>query len=174
MSFVKDFRKGKEGEKRASDILSEIGEVKEAPSGKFYDWDLSVAPIDKKAYDKDFTVEVKYDEMENKTGNIAIEVRNSGSDSLSGITATKADLWCHVLVDSVWITSVNRLKEFIEKNEPVKRVKSAGDGNAEILLFKTEDILYIFNRIDGYSKNKKDFLRNEVYTLLQQEEQEHE
>jgi hypothetical protein len=69
----------------------------------------------------------------------------------------------------VWITSVKRLKEFISETEPLRRVKRAGDGNAEILLFKTDDILHIFNRIDGFDKNKKDFLRNEVYTLLNEE-----
>tara|TARA_Y100001938_G_scaffold150500_1_gene241727 strand:+ start:3561 stop:4082 length:522 start_codon:yes stop_codon:yes gene_type:complete len=169
MGFVKDYNKGRQGEQKVSEILSEIGSVSHAPNKKFYDWDLSVTPDDSDCYDKDFTVEVKFDEMEGSTGNIAIETRNSKSDSDSGVTATKADLWCHVLVDSVWITSVKRLKEFISETEPLRRVKRAGDGNAEILLFKTDDILHIFNRIDGFDKNKKDFLRNEVYTLLNEE-----
>jgi hypothetical protein len=171
MGFVKDYNKGKQGEQKVSEILSEIGSVSKAPNKKFYDWDLSVTPNDRACYDKDFTVEVKFDEMEDSTGNIAIETRNNKSDSDSGLTATKADLWCHVLVDSVWITSVRRLKDFILENKPVRIVKRAGDGNAEILLFKTDGILHIFNRIDGFDKNKKDFLRNEVYTLLSEEKE---
>ena len=110
-----------------------------------------------------FTVEVKYDEMQGKTGNIAIEIYNSKSGKPSGLTATKATLWCHVLKDSTWITSVEKLKEFCEDTPPFKSFNSVGDGNASILLYKTEDILKIFERIDECHKTQ---LQSKINSLL--------
>ena len=58
----------------------------------------------------------------------------------------------------MWITSVDKLKKFCEDTPPFKSFNSVGDGNASILLYKTEDILKIFERIDECSEtelNKK-------------------
>ena len=150
MGFVTDKIKGASAEDSVLQILSahwDVHKSSDLKKGRFYDWDLSASQPGT-GYEV-FTVEVKYDDMQSQTGNIAIEIYNPKSDKPSGLTATKADLWCHVLKDSAWITSVNALKQFCEERKPFKQFDSAGDGNARILLYKTDDILEIFERIDG-------------------------
>jgi len=155
MGFVSDKIKGENAEDSVAKILSPLWDVQKAyelETGAFSDWDLSVAQ--KETGYEVFTVEVKYDEMQAKTGNIAIEIYNSRSGKPSGLTATKATLWCHVLQDSAWITSVEKLKRFSEDTTPFKSFNSAGDGNASILLYRAEDILEIFKRIDKCTPQK--------------------
>ncbi len=164
MAFLSDKIKGENAEDSVAKILSCLWDVYKASDlekGRFYDWDLSVAQV-ATGYEV-FTVEVKYDEMQAKTGNIAIEFYNSKLDRPSGLSATKADLWCHVLKDSTWITSVDKLKKFCEETTPFKSFNYAGDENASILLYKTEDILEIFERID---KCSKDELTQKINALL--------
>ena len=149
MGFVSDKIKGENAEDSVAKILSahwDVHKAHEVETGAFSDWDLSVAQPE--TGHEVFTVEVKYDEMQAKTGNIAIEIYNPKSGKPSGLTATKANLWCQVLKDSAWITSVKALRKFCEETPPFKMFSSAGDGNAAILLYKTEDILKIFDRID--------------------------
>ena len=149
MGFVSDKIKGENAEESVAKILScewDVHKASDLNSGAFSDWDLSVAQSGTGC--EVFTVEVKYDEMQAKTGNIAIEIYNPKSAKTSGLTATKATLWCHVLQESIWITSVKKLKKFCEDTVPFKSFNSVGDGNASILLYKTEDILTIFERID--------------------------
>tara|TARA_X000001036_G_C20500339_1_gene733596 strand:- start:73 stop:570 length:498 start_codon:yes stop_codon:yes gene_type:complete len=164
MTFLSDKVKGENAEESVAKILSNYWDVHKASdleSGAFSDWDLSAAQIGT-GYEV-FTVEVKYDEMQAKTGNIAIEIYNPRSGKPSGLSATKANLWCHVLQDSTWITNVNKLKKFCEENTPFKSFNFVGDGNASILLYKTEDILQIFERIDKCSKEK---LRKTIDSML--------
>ena len=164
MTFLSDRIKGENAEDSVAKILSCLWDVHKASDlekGRFYDWDLSVAQVGT-GYEV-FTVEVKYDEMQAKTGNIAIEFYNSKLDRPSGLSATKADLWCHVLKDSTWITSVDKLKKFCEETTPFKSFNYAGDENASILLYKTEDVLEIFERID---KCSKDELLQKINALL--------
>ena len=103
--------------------------------------------------------------MQDKTGNIAIEIYNPRSGKPSGLTATKATLWCQVLKDSAWITSVKSLRKFCEETPPFKMFSSAGDGNAAILLYKTEDILQIFERIDQH-QHDGDELHKTIQDML--------
>ena len=155
MGFVSDKAKGENAEDSVAKILScnwDVHKSSDVEVGAFSDWDLSVSQLG--TSHEVFTVEVKYDEMQAKTGNIAIEIYNPRSGKPSGLTATKATLWCHVLQDSVWITSVEALRKFCEETPPFKLFSSAGDGNAAILLYKTEDILEIFERIDGCSEEE--------------------
>ncbi len=150
MSFVSDKLKGEKAEDSVAKILSHYWDIHKASDlikGRFYDWDLSA--VQPGTGCEVFTVEVKYDEMQSETGNIAIEIYNTKLGKPSGLSATKADLWCHVLKGSTWITSVDKLKKFCEEVSPFKSLNLAGDENASILLYKTEDILEIFERIDG-------------------------
>ena len=149
MSFVKSNKLGKEGEELVKKHLIRCGcEVEfNTDKEKRYDYDLS-GKLDKKK----FTVEVKYDAMAQKTSNLAIEFFNDKKGEASGLTATKADLWAHVILDcdnpTVWLTSVRRLKEFIETKKPWKIITGGGDNNASLYLYKDELILTIFKRID--------------------------
>lgn len=104
---------------------------------------------------KKFTVEVKLDWLSSKTNNLAIETHNSKTGKESGINRTKADLWAVVIKDNenwvVFITSTNQLREYVKKNEG-RKFQSAGDGNADLLLYSVSDILKIFKRIDNVCK----------------------
>lgn len=108
-------------------------------------WDLQIT-ID----DRLMKLEVKYDEYESKSGNIAVEIFNSKLNKPSGIYVTKSDFWIYVLKNkSIWIAQTKLLRKFILKTQPLKVVKNAGDGNADLLLYKNSTILDIFNRIDN-------------------------
>jgi hypothetical protein len=99
-----------------------------------------------------FTIEVKYDHMSNRTGNIAIEYRNSRKNTDSGILASQADLWVYYLnPDEVYIISLAKLKEFCHNTAPFKTLTKIGDGNADIYLYKKGDILKEFTNISGIS-----------------------
>jgi len=118
-----------------------------------------------------FTCEVKFDVMAQHTGNIAIEYHNTKKDAPSGLNATKANIWAHLIYDGenkvVYITSVAKLRDYCDKNTPKRIVKNAGDKNANLLLFGCDDILpSIFHRIENIkielvSKIVKDLLKYE-------------
>jgi hypothetical protein len=103
-----------------------------------------------------FTTEVKYDEMEATTGNVAIEVYNTTLNKPSGIRATQAFFWIFVLADkSIWITTVASLREYINTHQPLRKIENCGDGNATILLYDSSVILpNIFVRIDKLDPKK--------------------
>lgn len=70
-------------------------------------------------------VEVKYDSIATKTGNIAIEFNCRGKDS--GINTTWSDLYVFVLNDRVMICPTYKIKRMIEKYSlPYKEI---GDDN---------------------------------------------
>lgn len=127
---------------------------------------LQSQPVDPKGPDRSFwditttgrgiqfTTEVKYDEYEARSGNIAIETFNPRLGKPSGIGVTKAFFWAHVLVDGVvWITPVDRLRIFLEETAPKKIIGAGGDGNATLYLYENTVILpAIFTRIDEMTK----------------------
>ena len=148
MSIAKSNKLGKEGENLVVAVLKRCGFEAEINTDltKKHDYDL-VCKLDKKK----FTIEVKFDFLAQKTSNLAIEYYNDKSDKPSGLTSTKADLWAHVILDcdnpTVWITSVRRLKEFVENKTPWKIITGGGDNNASLYLYKDELILTIFKKI---------------------------
>lgn len=105
-----------------------------------------------------FTTEVKYDEYESKSGNIAIETYNPRLGKPSGLGITRAFFWAHVLVDKiVWLTTVDLLRKFVSDSKPKRIITAGGDGNATIYLYDSTLILpAIFVRIDNM--NKKELL----------------
>lgn len=109
-------------------------------------WDLEVL-----LYRTPFRVEVKFDVMASRTGNLAIEYYNTRLGSPSGIGATTADLWCVVLLQplAVYLTSVADLRAYCELHRPWRNVPCGGDGNAAMWLYPAHDILdAIFHRVD--------------------------
>ena len=164
MGFVSDKIKGENAEDSVAKILSchwDVHKASDLETGAFSDWDLSVAQLGTGC--EIFTVEVKYDEMQHLTGNIAIEFYNCKSNKPSGLSATKADLWCHVLKESTWMTSVKKLKDFCENKKPFRTITGGGDGNASIFLYNTKDIIKIFERVDNCSKEQ---LMKKIESLL--------
>ena len=89
-----------------------------------------------------FTIEVKNDLYAAKSGNIALEFWNSRKNKAAGIEATKADLWAHIIPGSgVWITSVKKLKDYVAGHPSFRTIFSGGDGNADMYLYKMDEIL---------------------------------
>lgn len=136
MSKPKEFAQGKKGENMVSDLFSKIGGKSVIPEkfSKYHDLELELA-------NKKFTGEVKYDNMGQRTGNIALEFWNSKQNAPSGITATKATLWFHIFKDEIWVANTIALKLYIQNNTPNKIIFSGGDNNANLYIYKADTIL---------------------------------
>jgi hypothetical protein len=156
----RDFKSGADGENMVVGLLLSCGIKSEKNTVKkdrsYYDIFL---------YSKNgtrFSAEVKNDLYAQKSNNIAIEFYNPIADKKSGISITKASLWVHIIGQEIWITSITRLKEFLNETEPLRTIDNAGDGNASIVLYKREEILpKIFVQIDNAdSKYIKEALRD--------------
>lgn len=143
MSFLNSKKIGDKAEIEVLNILRSIGLNCELNNNKElkYDYDIiSSNPI--------LTFEVKMDLYATKSGNICIEFFNSKKNIPSGIMITKADYWIHVLIENEimvpYIISVCELKKFISTTSPHKTITSGGDKNANLFLYKKEDILSKF------------------------------
>lgn len=151
--FVQSRYIGKHGEELIKKLLNfsgiECNQNEEYKSKDDYDL---ICKIGKSK----FTIESKYDRYSQKSGNLAIEFYNPKSKKPSGIASTKATIWGLIINDmdyqTIWLTKVDTLKEFIKNNKPAKTIQSVGDGNASIHLYKVENILPIFTRIDNLEK----------------------
>ena len=121
-----------------------------------------------------FKIEVKTDEMEEKTNNLAIEygridIKNGEVITVpSGIRITKSDLWHHIIYRCgkplIYSTSVKKLKNFMQRFEP-KAIKPIGDGGKSIcwLYTNTYIIPSIFKRIDKMNeKQLREYLNSEL------------
>lgn len=152
--FISDLKRGNDAQQLVVQLFDNCGLTNEpvnsrGPNRSF--WDVATS-----GKDLNFTTEVKFDEYEAKSGNIAIETFNPRLSKPSGIGITKAFFWAHVLSGGVvWITATERLRIFMQENEPLRIVGKGGDGNAELHLYPSSVILpAIFTRIDNMSKRK--------------------
>lgn len=146
-NIVKSFKIGNKGEDIVIDIYTKKGRKCEKSNGKI-NHDLIL--------DDTFYLEVKYDIMSKRTGNIAIEYHNSKKNTPSGISATKADFWVHIAFTKtgdrmVYIAPVSELKKWIADNKPKKVIIAGGDDNADLYIYG-QDIAFgdgsPFKRID--------------------------
>jgi hypothetical protein len=146
----RDLSLGHAGEKRVIELYDKFGFIshQNADGKLFSDWD-----IHSNYKNIEFTTEVKWDIYAVKSGNIAIEIYNPKSDKNSGLMATKANLWAHI-TDYVYLTSVEKLKKFVDTEEPLRTIKAGGDNNATLLLFSKDHILSIFTKLDNLNPNK--------------------
>lgn len=101
---------------------------------------------------KRVTCEVKLDFLASKTGNMAIEIKNTKTGKDSGLSITTATLWTVCIRDfenwAIFVVSVNSLKNYIKNHRGIRK-EGVGDGNSTILLYKCDDILKIFSRLDN-------------------------
>lgn len=119
---------------------------------KRYEYDVWADVVDNEGFDaerKIVTFEIKYDLYASKSGNWAIEYWNSKKNQPSGIMATKADWWVHVVNEEsepvLYLATVVELKAFLDKNKPFRTISSGGDNNADLYLYKQEDIQPVFS-----------------------------
>ena len=143
--FFNDLKRGKTAEQLLVQLLTDAGLPSRADKQARQQWDV-ISDFGK----DEITTEVKYDEYENRSGNVAIEVYNPRLGKPSGVTATEAFFWAHVLVDGVaWITPVSKLKKYVDKHAPERIIDRGGDNNACLWLYKSLDILPdAFHRAD--------------------------
>ena len=162
-TFLRDREVGKQAERKVAKFFADkaipttVIEWENKEDAKFYDLGSQLLPEMTQ-----FTTEVKHDVYENKSGNIAIEVANTRSGKDSGIFITGADLWCHVLLTGMYITHRQTLFAYIHTKTPTRIIPDAGDGNACIYLYPSEQILSdVFHRFDEMSQE-------ELYRLLRE------
>jgi hypothetical protein len=129
--FLSSMDEGNKGEQIVIAILNKNGHKCEKIDGRLY-YDLVMNDTD--------LIEVKYDIMSKKTGNIAIEYWNCKSNTPSGITATSAKYWVHIAFSkdgtmSVYMAEVDILKKWIQNTPPKKTIKAGGDDNADLYIY---------------------------------------
>lgn len=148
MSFKDSLKAGKKGEQIVCEFLTSknilfslntSNKLKELTG-----WDVKLT-----LNEEEITIEVKFDLMASKTGNMAIEFYNSKLCKPSGIAATRAKLWAVVLNGEAFICSVARLKAFLKDNKPLKNISSGGDNNASLYIYKLKNILPIFRLLNS-------------------------
>lgn len=87
-------------------------------------------------------VEVKWDKRAAESGRLYFEVENTRKRQPSGVMATSADLWCHVLGqgDQALLVPVPRLRAFLDQGG-FRSVHTGGaDSNSRGLLVPREGI----------------------------------
>ncbi len=96
-------------------------------------YDLHVIPAGGKP---GFSVEVKWDKRAQETGNLYFEIRNTRRDEPSGVAATTADYWCHVIGDGdrALLVGVRRLREILRTGGFRMVTTRAEDSNSQGLL----------------------------------------
>lgn len=112
-------------------------------------WDIKCT-----LFDLPFTIEVKFDAMEAKTGNIAVEYHNSALNKPSGIMATTSALWLIVLQKpmTAWVCNSDELRAHLTHGKCLRDIRCAGDGNASLKLYRRRELFEeLFCRIDELS-----------------------
>lgn len=100
-----------------------------------FKYDLQIGQIaEKKLADifQNKKLEVKYDKIASRTGNIAIEYESRGK--LSGILTTEADYYCYIIAgtkcdDIYMLIAVDKLKQVCRKYFIENKIKNIGDNN---------------------------------------------
>lgn len=144
MGILKDLDVGQNAEERIRNILKTMGFecTDNSEREKMSDYDIRVVS-------PEFTIEVKEDLYSAKSGNVAIEYWNSKSNKPSGITITKANIWCHIIAGEPFIIKTKTLKDFIDKVKPKRMLTGVGDGNADIMLYDCEVLKAVMVPLDN-------------------------
>lgn len=133
-SFKTSLKEGNLGQKYFTDILDSLSIKWESSNDIHYDI-IIINPIV-------ITVEIKNDLFSAKSGNIAIEFWNSKQNKPSGINATTATYWVHVLSQNeIWVIKTLDLKKICLTLKPLRTIKSGGNNNSNMYLYKKENIL---------------------------------
>lgn len=145
-NFRKDIKRGEIGEKIVAQILwaTQSDEFKKSV-GKFSDWDY---------VSKTTSIEVKYDEMALKSGNICFETSNG--KKLTGIFASKAKEVWYVIptinkgIYDIFIWPRKKLVDWLLKNQSLVKAVNGGDYNKfDLMLVKREIIEKTIESIGG-------------------------
>lgn len=112
---------------------------------RLIEWD-----IESELGGRPFRIEVKFDQMEQKTGNVAVEFYNVKLGKPSGIDATVADLWVFVFQGmSAFVARTADLRSFCKTVKPFRHIPCGGDNNAALMLYSRDVILpAVFHPMD--------------------------
>ena len=89
-----------------------------------------------------FYVEVKNDRKAHYTNNIALELYNTRSGQPSGLSITRADIWAHIVTNSIYLMGVPKMKKLLSQVKPAKIIEG-GNNNSLIYLYD-KSILHSF------------------------------
>lgn len=147
--MFKSIKAGKIAEDMVAKIMESSGFICKPSPPKTQEFDILC-----ESNSVSFSIEVKYDIMCERTGNIAIEYWNSKSNKPSGINATKATFWCHVIGGSneVWINTVENVKKILIEKKPLRTICSGGDKNSDMLLYNKDVFCESMFRIDNINQ----------------------
>jgi hypothetical protein len=106
-TFKRDLKRGEDIEQHALNIIQTKYPDAYKVKGYCKEWDIFIPSINK-------GIEIKYDPMSKKTGNIVVEIEFGGKPS--ALSTTKAYRWFFYTGDSIIITSPNRLQQLVEDN----------------------------------------------------------
>jgi hypothetical protein len=95
------------------------------------------------------TVEVKWDKRAGQSSRLYFEVLNTRQKRPSGVAATTADLWCHVLGDgaTALIVPVSELRTFLEAGNFREVQTSGADSNSRGCLVPVASLPASFRRV---------------------------
>lgn len=141
-SFKTSLKEGNQGQKYFTDVLDSLKIKWDTNNDINYDI-ITLSPFVS-------TFEIKNDLFFQKSGNLAIEYWNSKKNKPSGLNATTATYWIHVLgPQEILIAKVLDLRKFCSTVEPTRIIKGGGDKNSDLFLYKKEVILSVpFIKID--------------------------
>ena len=152
--FVKDFARGNAGVEYVLSVINKynprIDAIENKTAGISHDIEIEILSAHGTSYV--YTAEIKYDLYAKRSGNMAIEYHNSKKDKASGIAATAADYWIHVFdkPQEAYIIETEGLKQALLELKPVRIVENAGDGNANLYLYKKEVLLQKFVLLEDF------------------------
>ena len=137
MSFKQDLKIGKKYEEIILNRAKKDYPLAYIQEGKFKYWDINIPEVN-------ISLEVKYDERNQTSGNIAIECECN--DKPSGITTTKADFW--VLFDKpdgddVWFLTEDIRRCIYKHNLHPCTIQGPGDPYEKKVYLIKKEMLYM-------------------------------
>jgi len=131
MSFEKDLVRGQKIEKKILKYIQRKYTDAYIVNGYCKDWDIFIPSIDK-------GVEVKYDPMSQKTGNIVVEV--SFNNKPSALSTTKAYRWVFYTGKEMIVTTPEKIRKTIYYHNlsPVEFVGPGDKYSKEAYLVKSK------------------------------------
>lgn len=130
--FKDDLGDGKRKEQELADLLIARGKTEKVEFNNDYRYDLKV-------YRKGggcWTIEVKHDMTQARTGNIGVEFESRKKPS--GINMSEADYWCFALADGFYLIETGKLKWLI-KQPAWHKIGVGGDAGSDTKMYLFKD-----------------------------------
>lgn len=130
--FERDLQEAKKKEKELADVLMERGKTEKIEFNDDYRYDLKVHRKGGGCW----TIEVKNDMTQGRTGNIGVEFECRNKPS--GIKMSEADYWCFALADGFWLIETAKLRWLI-KQPAWHKIGVGGDVGSDTKMYLFKD-----------------------------------